>query len=99
VFLAGMSSPYLAHYTVIFRGPPLTRMTRGALSAAAVELIERRADDAWGKQMQRYVVSVEARDIGDAIGRVRATVENHGFYSTFSASPQAAGEEPARRKL
>ncbi len=87
-----MSSPYLDPCLVSFHGPPLSRMTRGALSAASIGLIERRPDPAWGEQVQRYVVSVAARDPGDAVDRVRSIVESHGSYTGFSGRPAMADQ-------
>lgn len=70
-----------------FRGPPLTRMMRGGMSAAAIRVIEARPDASWGGQMKLYTVSIGARSDRDAIARVQAVVRAHGSYADFSALP------------
>ncbi len=56
---------------VSFRGPPLTRPTRDALSAAGITMIEHHSAPGWGGQLREYLVSVDARDARDAVARVR----------------------------
>ena len=70
-------------YHVRFVGPALTRRSRGALSAAAITLVERRPAETWGNQIQEYVVLVDARDRDDAVARVRKVIEGDGFYKDF----------------
>jgi hypothetical protein len=74
----------LSKYHVRFVGPALTRRSRGALSAAAITLVERRPAASWGKQIQEYVVLLEARDPDDAVARVRKVIEGDGFYKGFA---------------
>ena len=71
-------------YHVRFVGPALTRRSRGALSAAAITLVERRPAETWGNQIQEYVVLVGARDRDDAVARVRKVIEGDGFYKDFA---------------
>jgi hypothetical protein len=73
----------LSKHHVRFRGPGLTRRSRGALSAASITLVERRATESWGNQLQEYFVLLEARDDGDAVARVQRAIEGHGFYDGF----------------
>jgi hypothetical protein len=83
--MAGDQVQFLSQFIVTFRGPPLTRMMRGAISAAAIRVVEGRPDPSWGGQMKDYTVSVDARDDRDAITRVQAALRRHGSYSEFSA--------------
>src|SRR4051812_12571958 len=73
----------LASRRVSFQGPPLTRLIRGSLSAAQITMIDRRRALGWDGQLQEYLVSVEARDGGDAVARVLAVLEPHGSFSAF----------------
>jgi hypothetical protein len=63
-------------------------MMRGAMSAAAIRLVESRPDPGWAGQRKTYVVSIKARDDENAIARVQAAVRAHGSYSDFSALPE-----------
>jgi hypothetical protein len=74
----------LSPHSVRFRGPALSRMGRGALSAASISVIGRQPAADWGGQLQHYVVSVQARDSEDAVVRVRGAVGLHGAYSGFA---------------
>jgi hypothetical protein len=74
----------LSKYHVRFVGPPLIRRSRGALSAAAITLVERRPAETWGNQIQEYVVLVGARDRDDAVSRVRTVIEGDGYYKGFA---------------
>jgi hypothetical protein len=78
------SGGILASRRVSFQGPPLTRQMRGSLSAAQVTMIDRRRAPGWDGQLQKYLVSVEARDGKDAVGRVLAVLEPHGSFSAFA---------------
>ena len=69
---------------VSFQGPPLTRRMRGSLSAAQITMIDRRRAPGWDGQLQEYLVSVEARDGEDAVGRVLAVLEPQGSFSAFA---------------
>jgi hypothetical protein len=71
-------------HQVHLEGPAFTRQMRGALSAAGITVIERHRSTAWGEQRQHYLVTVDARNSEDAVGRVRAAVERYGRYSAFS---------------
>ena len=73
----------LSKYHVRFVGPALIRRSRGALSAAAITLVERRPAESWGNQVQEYVVVLDARDPDDAVARVRSVIEGDGFYKGF----------------
>jgi hypothetical protein len=83
---AEMEFGLLSAQRVTFQGPPLTRRIRGALSAAAITMIEHRAKAGSHGQLQDYLVSVDARDSVDAVARVRAVVEKFGPYSAFAAA-------------
>jgi hypothetical protein len=83
-----MELTILRPHTVRFRGPDLGRGGRGALSAAGVSVIERHARPEWRGQLQEFLVSVEARDSGDAVRRVREALEDHGAYESFSPEPR-----------
>ena len=76
----------LSSRRVSFQGPPLTRLLRGSLSAAQITIIDRRRAPGWDGQLQEYVVSIEARDGEDAVGRVLAVLEPHGSFSAFAAA-------------
>ena len=79
-----MDTGILSKYQVRFVGPALTRRSRGALSAAAISLVERRPAETWGNQIQEYVVVVDAREPEDAVNRVRSVIEDHGSYQSFA---------------
>jgi hypothetical protein len=81
---ASLSDAALSPRRVSFLGPPLTRQTRGSLSAAEITMIERRREPAWDGQIQQYLVSVEARDGEDAVARVLAALKSHGSFSAFA---------------
>jgi hypothetical protein len=89
-----MSSQYLSEFEVAFKGPPLTRMTRGSLSAARIRVVQRRPDREWGGQRVAFTVAVEARDAEDAIERVRAAIEPRGAFEDFGAL--GSEEHPGR---
>ena len=78
-----MDTGILSKYYVRFVGPELIRRSRGALSAAAITLVERRPAESWGNQVQEYVVVLDARDPDDAVARVRRVIEGDGFYKGF----------------
>jgi hypothetical protein len=78
------SGGILASRRVSFQGPPLTRQMRGSLSAAQITMIDRRRAPGWDGQLQKYLVSVEARDGEDAVGRVLAVLGPHGSFSAFA---------------
>ena len=80
-----MQLTILSPHLVRFRGPALGRRARGALSASGASVIERHPSAEWGPQLQRYLVSVEARDGADAIRRIEMTLQNEGTYNHFSA--------------
>jgi len=79
-----MELTMLSPHSVRFRGPALSRMARGALSAASISVIDRQPAADWGGQLQHYLVSVEARDGEDAVVRVQDAVGLHGAYSGFT---------------
>ena len=83
---ASLSDAALSPRKVSFLGPPLTRQTRGSLSAAEITMIERRREPAWDGQIQQYLVSVGARDGEDAVAvaRVLAALKSHGSFSAFA---------------
>jgi hypothetical protein len=72
-------------HSVRFVGPALGRRSRGALSAAGVSVLERRPCADWGPQRQTYHVSLNARDVPDAIRRVEEALRGEGTYIDFSA--------------
>jgi hypothetical protein len=78
------SGGILSSRRVSFQGPPLTRRMRGSLSAAQITMIDRRRAPGWDGQLQKYLVSVEARDGEDAVRRVLAVLEPHGSFSAFA---------------
>ena len=80
-----MSLVALGPHFVRFHGPALDRMARGALSVAAVSVIERRPEPGWGGQRLHYTVLVEARDPEDAVRRVEDALGSRGSYSGFGA--------------
>jgi hypothetical protein len=87
--MTGMSQRWgsdmiLSSCRVSFLGPPLTRRTRGALSAAQITMIDRRRATGWNGQIQEYLVSVDARDGEDAVARVLAVLSRHGSFSAFA---------------
>jgi acetolactate synthase regulatory subunit len=47
-------------------------------------MIDRRRAPGWDGQLQKYLVSVEARDGEDAVGRVLAVLEPRGSFSAFA---------------
>jgi hypothetical protein len=47
-------------------------------------MIDRRPVASWDGQVQKYLVSVEARDGDDAVARVLAVVAPHGSFSAFA---------------
>jgi hypothetical protein len=47
-------------------------------------MIDRRRAPGWGRQLQEYLFSVEARDGEDAVGRVVTVLEPHGSFSAFA---------------
>jgi len=55
-------------------------------------MIDRRPVPSWNGQIQEYLVSVEAHDGEDAVGRVRAALDGHGSFSAF------AGPSPNPRR-
>ena len=78
-------------FEVSFNGPPMIRRTRGALSAAAITpLVDRHNNLAalrdGGSKLHEFVVSVSARDPGQAVERTRAAVQAGGAYAGFSAN-------------
>jgi hypothetical protein len=79
-----MQLTILSPHLVRFRGPALGRRARGALSASGASVIERQPSAEWGPQLQRYLVSVEARDGADAIRRIEMALQNEGTYNHFS---------------
>jgi hypothetical protein len=79
-----MQLTILSPHLVRFRGPSLGRRARGALSASGASVIERHPSAEWGPQLQRYLVSVEARDGADAIRRIEVALQNEGTYNHFS---------------
>ena len=81
-----MNSTILISHLVRFRGPALDRRARGALSASRVTVIKREATGQWGPQLQTYLVSVGARDLEDAIRRVREALTAYGNYQGFAAN-------------
>jgi hypothetical protein len=78
-----LSEAILSAHRVSFLGPPLTRQARGSLSAAQITMIDRRRTAGWDGQLQEYLVSVEARDGGNAVTRVLGALEAHGSFSEF----------------
>src|SRR4051812_39165568 len=80
----GFSAAILSSRRVSFLGPPLSRLMRGSLSVAQITMIDRRPVPSWKGQIQEYLVSVEARDGEDAVGRVLAALERHGSFSAFA---------------
>ena len=60
----------------------MTRRARGSLSAANGTVVNRRRSTGWDGQLFEYLVSIDARDDGDAMVRVRAALEAHGCFST-----------------
>ncbi|HET9120801.1 MAG TPA: hypothetical protein VFN72_09725 [Solirubrobacterales bacterium] len=85
-----MDTGILTKHHVRFLGPALTRRSRGALSAAAITLVDRRPAEGWANQLQEYLVLVEARDRCDAVARVQKVIEAHGFYNGFEPVPPPA---------
>jgi hypothetical protein len=71
---------------VSFRGPPLTRHLRDALTAARITVLDRHEAVGWGGQVQEYLVSLSARDQGDAVSRIRAVLDGGGSFAAFSAA-------------
>jgi hypothetical protein len=69
-------------------------MTRGAMSAASIRLVESRPDARWRGQMKTYAVSLKARDDEDAIARVEAAIRAYGSYTDFSALPEDRRRAP-----
>ena len=47
-------------------------------------MIDRRRAPGWDGQLQKYLVSVEARDGEDAVRRVLAVLDPHGSFSAFA---------------
>ena len=47
-------------------------------------MIDRRRAPGWDGQLQEYLVSVEARDGEDALGRVLAVLAPLGSFSAFT---------------
>jgi hypothetical protein len=80
-----MQLTILSPHLVRFRGPALGRRARGALSASGASVVERHPCAEWGPQLQKYVVSIHARDGADAIRRIEMALENQGSYNDFSA--------------
>jgi hypothetical protein len=72
-------------HLVSFHGPALGRVARGALSLAAVSVIEREPAPSWAGQLLRYVVSVDARDPNDAVRRLHKALDGHGSFDGFAA--------------
>ena len=79
-----LSEAILSRHRVSFLGPPLTRQARGSLSAAQITMIDRRRAAGWDGQLQEYLVSVVARDDGNAVARVLAALEAHGSFSELA---------------
>jgi hypothetical protein len=75
------SGGILSRCMVSFQGPPMTRRARGSLSAANITVVERRRSTGWDGQLLEYLVSLDARDDGDAVARVRGALEAHGSFS------------------
>jgi hypothetical protein len=79
----------LYRFEVSFNGPPMSRRTRGALSAAAITpLVDRHNSPAslrdGASKLHEFVVSVRAGDAGQAVERTRAAVQAGGAYAGFS---------------
>lgn len=90
---AAVESPLL-RFEVRFKGPAMTRRTRGALSAAAITpLVDRHNSRAsllqGGSELHEFVVSLRARDAEQAEVRTRAAVGPGGAYAGFLATPSA----------
>ena len=77
----------LIRHCVRFRGPRFTHRTRESLSAAGIYLVDRQLMPEWGDQVVEYVVSVDARDEEDAVGRVSDAVAGHGHYTGYVPDP------------
>jgi hypothetical protein len=81
------SDTILSRCRVSFQGPPMTRRARGSLSAANITLVDRRRSSGWDGQLFEYLVSIDARDDGDAVSRVRAALEAHGSFAALAHAP------------
>lgn len=81
------SGGILSRCMVSFQGPPMTRRARGSLSAGNITVVERRRSTGWDGQLLEYLVSIDARDEGDAVARVRAALEAHGSFSGLAQEP------------
>jgi hypothetical protein len=81
------SGAILSRCMVSFQGPPMTRRARGSLSARNITVVERRRSRGWDGQLLEYLVSIDARDNGDAVARVRAALEAHGSFSRLAQEP------------
>jgi hypothetical protein len=81
------SGGILSRCMVSFQGPPMTRRARGSLSAGNITVVERRRSTGWEGQLLEYLVSIDARDDGDAVARVRAALEAHGSFSGLAQEP------------
>ena len=68
----------------------------GSLSAAQITMIDRRRTPGWGGQLQKYVVSVQARDGEDTVGRVLAVLEPHGSSPRSPWQPDSTTSEDAQ---
>jgi hypothetical protein len=69
----------------------MIRRTRGALSAAAITPLADRHNNMvavreGGSELHEFVVSVSARDAGQAVERTRIAVQAGGAYAGFSAT-------------
>ena len=49
-----------------------------------ITMIDQRRAAGWDGQMQKYLVSVDARDDEDAVARVLAVLGAHGSFSAFA---------------
>jgi hypothetical protein len=47
-------------------------------------VLDRHQAVGWGGQVQEYLVSLHARDQGDAVSRIRAVLEGGGSFAAFS---------------
>jgi hypothetical protein len=57
---------------------------------ANITMLDRRRSAGWGGQVLDYLVSVDARDDGDAATRVRVALETHGSFSAFAVAERSA---------
>lgn len=79
-------------FEVRFSGPPMTRRTRGSLSAAAItSLADRHNSPAallgGASKLHEFVVLVRAPDAYQAVEQTRAAVQAGGIYTGFTATP------------